>query len=301
MASALSVWARFCEQASAPHFPVTAERAVSFAGIFRDPGTYRAYLSHVRSACEFLGFPVEWASSPKVTRAKCGLLKQALVHKGPRLAVDGNMISRIAGVQGNWAPVRFFCIFSWVFMLRASSEAAGIAYMPDSPLLHNLFLSLPEDRQGVVGLVGDTLVLRLRSRKTHLFGDCVKRMCSCETGDGVAAHVPSELCPVHVLAAWLQKNVSPGGSVFGPRIVTDATAWLRVALAARDVPHAERYGLHSLRRGTAQALVAAGWSLPTLLRAGGWKSSAFKVYLDMVGVEDHVLRDSLNTLVDLDN
>ena len=72
-----------------------------------------------------------------------------------------------------------------------------------------------------------------------------------------------------------------------------------MALAARDVPAAESFGLHSLRRGAARELVDQG-DLATLLRAGGWKSAAFRSYLDLVGVEDSVCQVGLTALLNAD-
>ena len=73
-----------------------------------------------------------------------------------------------------------------------------------------------------------------------------------------------------------------------------------MALAARDVPAAESFGLHSLRRGAARELVDQGGDLATLLRAGGWKSAAFRSYLDLVGVEDSVCQVGLTALLNAD-
>ena len=63
---------------------------------------------------------------------------------------------------------------------------------------------------------------------------------------------------------------------------------------------ADEYGLHSLRRGAAQELVDRGGDLSVLLKAGGWRSSAFKSYLDLIGLERAVISASLQALVDLD-
>ena len=89
--------------------------------------------------------------------------------------------------------------------------------------------------------------------------------------------------------------------VFFRLITKEAAQWLRIALEARDVPRAREFGLHSLRRGAANALVLSGGDLSTLLRAGGWRSSAFRAYLDLVGLERKVLATSIQALVDLDS
>ena len=45
------------------------------------------------------------------------------------------------------------------------------------------------------------------------------------------------------------------------------------------------YGTHSFRKGAAQEMVKRGSSLRDILLAAGWKSAAFKAYLDMGEVE----------------
>ena len=46
---------------------------------------------------------------------------------------------------------------------------------------------------------------------------------------------------------------------------------------------AEKLGTHSLRRGAAGAILAAGGTSAQLLKAGQWHSSAYRLYLDMGG------------------
>ena len=60
---------------------------------------------------------------------------------------------------------------------------------------------------------------------------------------------------------------------------------LRQALKAARVPNAERYMLHCMRRGAAQAIIKHGGTLADVLRACGWKSASFRLYLEMGGVE----------------
>ena len=49
---------------------------------------------------------------------------------------------------------------------------------------------------------------------------------------------------------------------------------------------AQQYGTHSLRRGIAQDIMDMGGSLPTLLNAGDWASSAYLKYLRTSQTED---------------
>ena len=88
---------------------------------------------------------------------------------------------------------------------------------------------------------------------------------------------------------------------FAPSQIADSSgAWLKVALEARGVPNFDKYTLHSLRRGAAQALVEKGCDLATLLMAGGWRSSAFRSYMDMAGIERSLFPKNVDLLLDFE-
>ena len=113
-------------------------------------------------------------------------------------------------------------------------------------------------------------------------------------------HIPLNLCPVHVLWPIIERRAAPGEPIFPAGIAEAARSWLRIALQARGAPDYERYTLHSLRRGGAQEIISSGGDLSTLLKAGGWRSSAFRAYLDLVGLENSVVSQSISSLFDLD-
>ena len=52
------------------------------------------------------------------------------------------------------------------------------------------------------------------------------------------------------------------------------------------VPDFQRYGTHSVRRGMAQDILDMGGSLPALLKAGDWCSSAYLKYLRASQTDD---------------
>ena len=52
------------------------------------------------------------------------------------------------------------------------------------------------------------------------------------------------------------------------------------------VPGASKCGTHSLRRGMAQDIMDMGGSLPALLKAGDWSSSAYLKYLRVSQTDD---------------
>ena len=301
MVSALRLWAKFCSACDIPHFPITPCWAARFAGVCREVGTYRSYLGHLRSACEFFGISHAWADSAEVRRAKVGLEKQALVYKGPRQAVPATAMARISAVHRPWHAERFFVVFAWVFMLRAHSEAANLIYSDTAPELTNFYIPLPEGVEGLCGRAGDCLVIRLRSRKSCFQGDAISRSCVCAGGSPGAPHVSMQMCPIHTLWVWLNTFIPCGSRVFPTGIHRSAQAFLRIALAACDVEGADSFTLHSLRRGSARDLVAKGGNLALLLKAAGWRSNAFKSYLDMMGVESEAFTTCAPMILEMDD
>ena len=64
--------------------------------------------------------------------------------------------------------------------------------------------------------------------------------------------------------------------------------------------YAEAVGPHSLRRGMAQDLIDQRCTLATLLKAGGWSSSAYQLYLRTEQVKDTAVGHFLVELADSD-
>ena len=76
----------------------------------------------------------------------------------------------------------------------------------------------------------------------------------------------------------------------------------RIKELARDAGfemHA-RFGAHAFRRGMAQEIIDLGGSLATLMEAGGWTSSAYRVYLMGAQVEDMAVARAMVQLSDSD-
>ena len=66
-----------------------------------------------------------------------------------------------------------------------------------------------------------------------------------------------ETCPVHILGPVMD-GASQGDKLFGEVSAASALGILRSALAMLQVPEAESYRTHDLRRGHAQDLVESG-------------------------------------------
>ena len=60
---------------------------------------------------------------------------------------------------------------------------------------------------------------------------------------------------------------------------------LRSAASQFGRGRADRLGTRSIRRGDSKAILGAGGSFARLLRAGQWRSPAYRLYLDL-GVEE---------------
>lgn len=97
--------------------------------------------------------------------------------------------------------------------------------------------------------------------------------------------IGSNACPV---AAWTRYTtiqrpplagpafILRGGSPLQPRTLLSA---LRAALHSLQFTKPEAYTLHSLRRGGAQAIAAAGGTLQQIMDIGAWTSSAVHLYV----------------------
>ena len=117
------------------------------------------------------------------------------------------------------------------------------------------------------------------------------RECCCES-------IGETLCSVH----WLHKLRLPSegnGRIFS---VSKHYFARRIKELARDAGfelHA-RFGTHAFRRGMAQETVDLGVSLATVMEAGGWTSSAYRVYLRGAQVEDMAVARAIIQLSDSD-
>ena len=83
----------------------------------------------------------------------------------------------------------------------------------------------------------------------------------------------------------MRRRVMAGERLFpnitGPTFVSS----LRCLARQAGWEKTDRLGAHSIRRGAARAILAAGGTFSQLMKAGQWHSSAFKLYLDLGGEE----------------
>jgi integrase len=107
-----------------------------------------------------------------------------------------------------------------------------------------------------------------------------------QTHEGVYCALPyghEQLCPVRALKIWLEQSGITTGPIFrrlyaDNRLADTALIPLSVSLILRkrakeaNIPQAENFTSHSLRRGLATSASRDGASLPAIMRQGRWKN-----------------------------
>ena len=284
VASGLRAWARFCDITGEPHFPPTCASLVRFSAWCRSSHTYGLYLSHVKKACLLLGMPTAVFGEDSLRVAKVGIGKMFPAQPRERPSITLPVVMGV--IRGQPLSEEYmFVIISWVFLLRAASEAVSVRRAREGVDLSRLS-SAPSGSWVGLSLSKKTLFLKLQRRKNKPLGDVLERGCSCSAVTGVSDHCGRILCPVHVLWPCIASRISEGSSLISCHdLPRSAATWVRHRLQEVGIMEAEHSGLHDLRRGAAQQLVSAGCSLSTILQAGSWSSRAFIDYLDRPGVE----------------
>ncbi len=138
------------------------------------------------------------------------------------------------------------------------------------------------------------LEVSLRSRKNEPTGAVLVRPCTCTPW----ANDPF-MCPVHTLKRYMRDT----GRLPTGRLFPGNPESLYVSFVRRirflggpqclNIPHAAEWTSHGFRRGMAQDILDNGGSLAEILRAGGWKSAAFLLYLERTEVDQAAVLDCL--------
>ena len=106
-------------------------------------------------------------------------------------------------------------------------------------------------------------------------------MCEDNAPDAPELHSPQLFCPVCQPWPAIGRLAHVGQPVFpgwtGKSVLTE----LRSAAHLGGWAQVTKLGTHSIRQGAARAILEAGGSFSQLLRAGQWRSSTYKLYLDM--------------------
>ena len=152
---------------------------------------------------------------------------------------------------------------------------AGKAQRPIGLMLH---LTCSARKGGVLlqpHFAPKRLVIRLKTRKNSRPGAILIRNCVCTEGR------KELLCPLHSFWEFIQANVQRGGRLFPGISKSSANKVLKKKLSLMNFESAKRFPSRAFRRGAAMEIQGSGTSMGQIMRAGGWSSSAFKVYLSL--------------------
>ncbi|CAD7974404.1 unnamed protein product [Amoebophrya sp. A25] len=186
---------------------------------------------------------------------------------------------------------KFLVVISWIFLLRVGDEAVYLKKMFSDD--GKKCVTKLKHHSAVWGNIEDRAVtIRLRSRKNKLEGDCVVRSCTCGDAKSVSSSSTESpfswaknFCPFCSFYLCFLDKVEPGHRVFPsltyPIVLKELKRSLRRCNQLGD------WGTHSLRRGGAAAVAAAGGSISQILISGKWnnKQQAWRRYVDAKALE----------------
>ena len=283
VASGIRCWGSFCELTGRQHFPPTEEAVLAWSAYFGAGRTFQMYLPHLEKACIMMGHSLSWKTRA-VTQAAKGLAKAGDRIQEPKPAVSKALFMKIISRNPMNAPFVQAVWVSWIFLLRVQSECLQLVrQMPHEKMDAETILQSP----AVIGLEKGQLVIKLHRRKHMAEGSRMVRKCICHkypTGS-LEIHVPQLFCPVCSFWENMRRRVMCGEKLFPGITGSTFTHSLRSMARQFGWEKAEKLGTHSIRRGAARAILAAGGTFAQLLRAGQWHSSAYRLYLDMGGEE----------------
>ena len=299
-ASEISLWVTYCccrgvspigeclSLRYPPEFQGVSELTVlRFLGLFRNGRSALKYVTAVRYLHQVSGAPTRALYSDRVCRA----LQAAKMIAPP--------VKRAIALQCD--TVRSIATFAWSRNENDLATQCILAYQFGFRVLDEL---LPLEWDGL-DTGGHSSVLmytarngrplckvKLDSRKNEPHGAELVRACTCLPW----AHDP-HMCPVHALVRLLRASArSMSGRIFPgvPKsLYTSFVRRLRYVGAALGFALANSWTSHGFRRGMAQDIFDNGGSLADILRAGGWKSAAFLLYLERAQVNESAILDCI--------
>jgi hypothetical protein len=278
----LRTYGVFCEVNSPfeAHFPVRKEVLGAWAATFQNAGTFRNYVTHLRTASRLLGLDLP----DGILTASLGRGLKKITAAPVKSSLSGHTVlraMRLAADSGHLVEVRLWAV-ARQFLLRVESELF--------PLQLNGRLGLdPKDIgwHSVVSVDGDPprAVLHLRKRKADPQGARIKRECVCKSQHPLLCGV----CALRTqVARHRQDGLRPQTPLFHTVDQEKALALLRACLQ----PTEARVTWHGFRRGMASDLLRSGHSFKEVAKQGGWRSSCWTKYVqeaDLAARQDAAL------------
>ena len=239
---------------------------------FRCPGTFSNYCSYVQWACDLEGVDAPDLKSPLLRRARQAVKGKWVPRQKTWITKEilEDMMMQVRNEKDEAWLMLFLA--SYIFLLRLPSEALPMrtcdGTREDLKRGHT---------KSELSMKGNTIVLRLQSRKNEPVPTLLSRGCWCATAPLI--------CPVHVLGSWAFQPERKG-ALFAGITPTTATKNLRSRLEEIELLNARLFTTHAFRRGHARDMAMAGVSAVEIMKMGGWHSSAFIGYIDPRELED---------------
>ena len=118
------------------------------------------------------------------------------------------------------------------------------------------------------------------------------RPCFCNGG----ILVPSSLCPVHVVWPLIRARIGIHELLFPTLQGSNLNRILKAALAKAGFPNANRYTMYCFRRGCLAEMKRSKSTVGEIMKTAGWRTSQFKVYLDLHADEEAVILSLMRDL-----
>ena len=276
VASGIQGYCDFCTLREQQPFPPSAEIIREWSATFKAGRTFSMYLRHVEKACQILNFKSDWFT-PEIRALAKGLQNSHREDTRFENFISKNQMSSI---------IRHFSMkdqhvqlwyLSFIFLLRTVNEGLPLRRAPtDADLLNKEVPAADTNLIGIRTVSGTKkLVIRLKTRKNSRSGAILIRNCVCTGGR------KEVLCPLHSFWEFIQANIQRGEPLFPDISKSAVNKVLKKKLSLLNFESAKRFSSHAFRRGAAMEIQGSGSSMGQIMRAGGWSSSAFKVYLSL--------------------
>ena len=235
---------------------------VKFTAIFTSADTLLQYVKHIRWAHRFLSLDDGSWHTPALQQVVRGIKKTSAGAK-PKVALASRQVKEMVkeALRDGEMETAAILAIARHFLLRVPSEAVPLQWLGE---------------HSKIKLSETECTITLSRRKNRNKPKDMTRRCCCAASGRL-------LCSVH----WFQelnKRIA-GGRVFS--LTVNHLARKVKHLAERvGVPNAQYCGTHALRRCMAQDILDLEGSLPALLKAGDWSSSAYLRYLRSSQTDD---------------
>lgn len=166
---------------------------------------------------------------------------------------------------------------SFLFALRVPSVSLTLIRAYQGGELSQF---LPPAERALIGLrgqQGERLIVRFARRKNLPQWRIMSRPCFCQLSNKEAHH----LCPFRFFRPLIRQRVRPRANLFPRFNDTEVNNAIKAVLKNLEIPHAERYSSHGVRRGAANELKTQGSQWTTVATLGEWRSLCFRGYVDL--------------------